>query len=612
MATLTQTLPTFLVDARPGLARDQAHLETLLHVVLCAWAAGLATARCVGWRIGRRVTGCFPRRFSVDELQDREAIRAHVTQRNTFARTQADAERRWWKLSRKEAKDIGRLMSQKLGQLGLDYIFSLDGDKVRRFVQFEAVEIGPDQFRYRVNSRKLPRGVNEVEMTKEEVIKGLECTIGKTLHYHLDETGLWYLIDRKSGLRNIPRYVDYPDAYNMLTQKDGPMVVPIGMGQNRAPIKIDFQSNTSAHFLIGGSTGAGKTNLVHCIIATLAKRDPRQVRLVLIDLKQGIEFSMYDKLPHLDCPIVTEPSEVLGIMELMWQEVLRRMTLLRSERGCNHIREYNNRHRKDQMPYVVLVFDEIAVVMLDRTLKHKAEIESFMARIAGTGRATGVHLVLATQRPDKNVLTPLITANFPGRIGLACASVYDSMTVIGNGDACFQEAVPAGRAILSRGRWRTPFQIAFINDNLRRQITDDAEGGRFSSRRMAHDVTIQELAQYALEHFEGNFSHRKLWRQFESRGISSMEVQEIAKVYRNETFHMEDGEYILTAGNKSGSKVLVTKVVGQETESLKPGELLTQGIPVEMPAVKTGSGDDEYTQFCARINSELEEVPSVA
>jgi hypothetical protein len=146
---------------------------------------------------------------------------------------------------------------------------------------------------------------------------------------------------------------------------------------------------------------------------------------------------------------------------------------------------------------------------------------------------------------------------------------------------------------------------------MRRQITDDAEGGRFSIRRMVHDVTVQELAQYALEHLDGNFAWRKLWRQFESRGISSLEVQEIGKVYRNETFHMEDGEYILTAGNKSGSKVMVTKVVAG---SEKQPELLTEGIPVEMPiaAVKTSSDDNEYEQFCARINSELEEVPSVA
>jgi len=201
-------------------------------------------------------------------------------------------------------------------------------------------------------------------------------------------------------------------------------------------------------------------------------------------------------------------------------------------------------------------------------------------------------------------LTPLITANFPGRIGLACASVYDSMTVIGNGDACFQEAVPAGRAILSRGRFRTPFQIAFINDNLRRQITDDAEGGRFSTRRMVHDVTVQELAQYALEHLDGNFATRKLWRQFESRGISSLEVQELAKVYRNEPFHMEDGEYILMAGNKSGSKVIVTKVI-QESQVLNPIELLTQGIPVEIPSMNPDGDDDEYSRFCARVECEI-------
>jgi hypothetical protein len=73
---------------------------------------------------------------------------------------------------------------------------------------------------------------------------------------------------------------------------------------------------------------------------------------------------------------------------------------------------------------------------------------------------------------------------------------------------------------------------------------------------------------------------------------------------------MEDGEYILTAGNKSGSKVIVTKVIQPESQVLNPGEFLTEGIPVEMPAVKTGSDDNEYIQFCARINSELEEVPS--
>ena len=494
---------------------------------------------------------------------------------------------------------IGRLMSQKLAQLGMDYIFSLDGDKVRRFVKFEAVEISPDQYRFKVNSRKLPRGVNEVEMTKEEVIKGLECTLGKTVQYHLSEAGLWFMVDRQSGLRNIPRYVAYADVANLITSKDGPLVVALGMGQNRTPIKINFQHETTAHFLVGGTTGAGKTNAVHTIICTLLKQRPEEIKLILIDLK-GIEFPQYDGVPHLARPVVTDPAMVLPLVKGLWENVQERMVLLRQERGVNHIREYNLRRKPaERLPYIVVVFDELAIVMLDRTLKHKAEIESFLARIASVGRASGIHLVLATQRPDKNVLTPLITANFPGRIGLACASVYDSMTIIGNGSACFEEAVPPGRAILAYSRHRTPFQVCFLKDDLRRSIIDDAEGGRFGNRRMTHDVTIQELARYALENFDGTFATRKLWHQFQDRGITRMEIEELSRVYRLERFYMDDGEYILQSSGKRKA-VMVAKVISSQFPD--PAQLPepTLYLPADID-----DDDAEYNQFKQRVLSEV-------
>jgi predicted transcriptional regulator len=422
-------------------------------------------------------------------------------------------------------------MSQKLGQLGLDYMFSLDGHKVRRFPKFAAVEISPDQYRFKIDSRRLPRGVSELDIAKEEVIKGMECTIGKTIQCHLSEGGLWILVDRLSGLRNIPRLVDYADTINLMTAKDGLMVVPLGLGANRAQIKIDFQHETTAHFLVGGTTGAGKTNTVHAMICTLIQRDPHEVRLILVDLKQ-IEFTQYHGIPHLERPIVTEPSDVLPLVKEIWSEVQRRMALLRETRGINHIREYNRLHRpSERLPYIVVVVDELAVIMLDRTLKHKAEIESYLARIASVGRASGVHLVLATQRPDKNVLTPLITANFPARIGLACASVYDSMTVIGNGDACFQEAVPPGRAIISHGRHRTPFQVAYIRDSVRRKLIDDALEGKVGAQKMFHDVTMDELARYALAYFGGMFKKQRIWEQFVDRGISYPEIHDLAERY---------------------------------------------------------------------------------
>jgi len=422
-------------------------------------------------------------------------------------------------------------MSQKLGQLGLDYMFSMDGRKVRRFPKFATVEISPDQYRFKIDSQRLPRDVSELDITKDEVIKGLECTIGKTVQYDLSEGGLWILVDRQSGIRNIPRFVDYSDTINKMSSKDGLLVIPLGLGANRAQIKIDFQHETTAHFLVGGTTGAGKTNTVHAMICTLIQRDPREVKLILVDLKQ-IEFTQYSGIPHLDRPIVTEPSDVLPMVKEIWIEVQRRMALLREARGINHVREYNRLHRpSERLPYIVVVVDELAVIMLDRTLKHKAEIESYLARIASVGRASGIHLVLATQRPDKNVLTPLITANFPARIGLACASVYDSMTIIGNGDACFREAVPPGHAIISHGRHRTPFQVAYVKDSKRRKLIDDALSGKVCMIKTFHDVMMDELARYAIAYLDGIFNQYRLIDQFSSRGISRPQIVETRDHY---------------------------------------------------------------------------------
>lgn len=614
MATIAQTIPTNPVELWYRLAGNQADLEASLYDLLRAGLAGFyavgATLRLVGRRAARRIRGCAPRRFTADELGDRDAVIAHVNQRRTFARTQSEAERRWWKTSQRESKVIGRLLSQKLGQLGFDYIFSLDGDKVRRFVKFSSVEIGPDQYRYRINSLKLPRGVCELDMTDNKVRCGLECTLGKTIQYHLSEAGLWILVDRQSGLRNIPRFVDYMDVMNEVNSKMGPLVIPLGMGQNRTPILVNLGHETTAHFLIGGTTGAGKTNAVHAIICTLIKRRPEEIKLILIDLK-GIEFPQYGDVPHLAQPVITDPAKVLPLVESLWSEVQDRMALLRQMKGVNHIREYNQRQKlSDRLPYKVVVFDELAVVMLDRTLRHKAEIESYLARIASVGRASGIHLVLATQRPDKNVLTPLITANFPGRIALACSSVYDSMTIIGNGDACFQEAVPAGRAILAYSRHRTSFQVAYVKDDLRRSIIDDAEGGRFGIKKMSHDVTIQELARYALTQLDGNFGRDRLWNQFQDRGITRFEISELIRIYTVEKFIMEDGEYILTRSGRH-KHIYVTKVIlNQEEEKRQPPDaekMLQAGIPMYE---KPNDGDDEYNEFSRRVMAEIEGVPN--
>ncbi len=539
-----------------GLARDPADVQTGIHDILRAVTTGIAAARftleACRRRLVRRVGRCIPRRLTADERADRDAIREHVQQRLIYLSAQREMERRWWKTSQHECRIIGKLMSQKLGQLGLDYIFKLDGQKARKLVKFASVEITRDQYIFEVDSRRLPRGVTEIAITQNDVIVGLECTLRKHVSYRLDTEGLFLMVERESGLSNIPRYVQFEDCINAVTSSDGPLVIPIGQSHNRKTVKIDLQHDTTAHFLIGGTTGAGKTNAIHTMISTLAQRNPIEVRLMLIDLK-GYEFTIYKDLPHLERPIVTEPEDVLSMIHAVWGECQRRKKILQDETTVSNIKAYNARREPARrLPYIVVFFDELASVMLDKTLEHKELIESYLARIAGLSRAVGIHLVLATQRPSKQVLTGLIKANFPGRIGLACSSVVDSMTIIDNGDSCFHEMVPPGRANLCYGRHHMQFQIAFLSDGKRAEIVADACAGKFGVKRMYHDVTIQDMALFAVREWEGQFKQYDLMRQFGDRGVSRLDIRTMQQRYSHEPFEIDGQLFILEQDHKRG------------------------------------------------------------
>jgi hypothetical protein len=589
MAQAEITRPAITLDIWSGLARGKTDVQAGFHALLRSAAAGIYAARftwaAIQRRCARRVGRCFPRRLSADERHDRAAIREHVNQRLIFIAAQREMERRWWKTSKKESKMIGRLLSQKLGQLGLDYIFSLDGNKMRRMVKFSSVEITRDQYIYQVDSRRLPRGVSEMQIIQPDVIQGLMCTVKKQVNYHIDPEGLFLKVERESGLWNIPRYVQFEDCINAITSTDGPLVIPLGQGNNRRLIKIDLQHDTTAHFLIGGTTGAGKTNAIHSMICTLAQRNPIEIKMVLIDLK-GFEFPQYRDLPHLEMPIVTEPADVLNVIKALWDECQIRKKMLQEETTINNIKAYNaRREMSKRLPYIVVFFDELANVMLDKTLKHKAEIESYLARIASMSRAVGIHLVLATQRPCKEVLTGLITANFPGRIGLACSSVVDSMTIIGNGDSCFHEAVPPGRANLCYGRHRMQFQISWLSDGKRAEIVADAVAGKFGVRRMYHDVTIQDLAIFSAREWEGEFKEGELYRQFKDRGVSHYDIRHMQQRYTNEPFEIDGQQFILEQQNRRGSYLITPYLVNEKDGSDESRKSQVAETLQERPAI---------------------------
>jgi len=227
------------------------------------------------------------------------------------------------------------------------------------------------------------------------------------------------------------------------------MEIPVALGKDIAGEVQLIDLTQMPHLLIAGATGSGKSVCVNSIILSiLYKRTPEDVRLMLIDPKI-VELKLYNDIPHLMTPVVTEAKKAFQALQYCICEMERRYSMLDSL-GVRDIRSYNRRVRErnlaqEKLPYIVVIIDEFADLM---QITGK-ELEATLARLAAMSRAVGIHLVLATQRPSIDVITGLIKANIPSRIAFMVASKFDSRTIIdmvgaekllGRGDMLFSGA----------------------------------------------------------------------------------------------------------------------------------------------------------------------------
>jgi len=213
------------------------------------------------------------------------------------------------------------------------------------------------------------------------------------------------------------------------------LMVPLGLDVSGNPQVANV--GKMPHVLIAGQTGAGKSVLLNAWISTLLMRaTPDEVRLLLIDPKR-VEMSRYNGVPHLLAPVMHNPKEIISALHWTMKEMERRYKLF-TEVGARNIEAYNEKAGFQALPYVFIFIDELADIMLFSP----AEVEDAICRIAQMARATGIHLILATQRPSVDVLTGLIKANIPCRISFAVASMTDSRVIIDT---------PGAEKLLGRG-----------------------------------------------------------------------------------------------------------------------------------------------------------------
>lgn len=195
------------------------------------------------------------------------------------------------------------------------------------------------------------------------------------------------------------------------------------------------------HMLIAGQTGSGKSVMINSFLTSLLYRNaPSNLKLILVDPKR-VELTPYNNIPHLLTPVIVEPEKCISALKWAVAEMERRYKLF-AEVGKRNIIEYNSAKPEENMPYIVIVIDELADLMV---LAAK-DVETLIVRLAQMARATGIHLVLATQRPSVNVITGLIKANIPARIAFSVTSQIDSRTIldaagaeklVGRGDMLF-------------------------------------------------------------------------------------------------------------------------------------------------------------------------------
>ncbi len=248
------------------------------------------------------------------------------------------------------------------------------------------------------------------------------------------------------------------------------------MGKDISGKNVVFDLTRMPHVLIAGSTGSGKSVCINTLITSLIyKADPNDVKLLMVDPKV-VELGIYNGIPHLLIPVVTEPRRASGALYWAVQEMLRRYTLF-AENNVRDITGYNKMITtaggENTLPHIVIIIDELADLMMVAP----NEVEDSICRLAQMARAAGMHLVIATQRPSVDVITGLIKANVPSRIAFAVSSHIDSRTILDSGGA--EKLLGRGDMLFKPVGASKPLRIqgAFIDDKEVERIVEFIKQG---------------------------------------------------------------------------------------------------------------------------------------
>ena len=352
-----------------------------------------------------------------------------------------------------DVKHNAQIIKDTLGEFNID-------------VEMEGANIGPKVTQYTL---KPPSGVKLTRITALETNIALNLA-AQALRIEAPIPG-----QRAVGIEVPNRKAADVRLYGILDSKQWRSVTePLGfaIGKDIAGDAVVGELNKMPHLLIAGQTGSGKSVMINTLLTSLLYRNSASdMRLILVDPKQ-VEMAPYENIPHLLTPIITEPEKTISALKWSVNEMERRYSLL-AEQKLRDIKSYNQKNQEEAMPYIVIVIDELADLMMVAA----RDVEALIVRLAQKARAVGIHLVLATQRPSVDVITGLIKANVPARIAFTVASQVDSRTILdqigaekllGQGDMLMLTP-QMSKPKRIQGAWVTDDEVVKITDHLRMQ-----------------------------------------------------------------------------------------------------------------------------------------------
>lgn len=276
-----------------------------------------------------------------------------------------------------------------------------------------------------------------------------------------------------------PNFVYTRDMVKKLVQEVDKYELPLILGKDITGKTVIKDLGKIPHLLVAGATGTGKSVAINSLLTgLLMTKTPDEVKFIMVDPKMGVEMGLYNGIPHLLTPVVTDVSLVTNALEWTIGEMMRRYTQLKQV-NAKKLAEYNGKMGFTAMPYIVIVIDEMADLMLTSGM----EVETKIQRIAQMGRAVGIHLILATQKPTVDVITGLIKSNIPGRMAFAVSTLIDSRvildeggaeTLLGNGDMLYKDQTTP-KPVRIQGTYTSTEDTENVVDAIKKQVGEDIE-----------------------------------------------------------------------------------------------------------------------------------------